>query len=1143
MTSCHTRTEEELQEAALMDEDTAGFGEIQNTPHETLQGPAAGRRSIGVNNTISDTISATRRWILTAVKLATLVVLEVPLRTLEQMGRITLRLEESPFASADEMLTKVGGLPRWTTIKNLSQTDLEGGELELQDMKGSWKDSAVASQQNGTNYKHRSTQQSSANADRRRENNTPKTKEEVKKTPAMSKLETATEVGKEPRTLHGSSRDIIRTSSLTTSRPTSPSHARSCTGSRWKTSTLTLLFLTVMTSDTRVDAKTEYSLEKREYNPRSMPNITFTVYDCTRSPDNVYSGIDLGQIDECKDIRHDYEEPTEDTKITLIQSNVPQTIKVARCKLTISKNLAFSGMHGHIYRTTDYVVDKSLYVNREACFTMVKYRTFTCPTEVCRGRPSHQFKVPLNKTKVVTWYTYGGYDEDSWPIPETFVPEGQTQSVYAIETSTLKVTLDEYVGEVDFSNDVLTVPALNTRMDHDLTFSPQDNNGLLAWRKAKYRCNETLSKISTNNATIYKLKKDRLAPGADHELSGAMVIIQNQEEDRSSGVVIQPGYHSCLGQCHRTNVKDLVACVGDVQGVDDISTRPATSATRINMQAMATLLYMTNRLDRYELSERMHASMCELDRRTIAQDYASILNSRNPYALHGMELAKSGKAVNKTQAITIRGIVGYLHNCTAQVARLVQVSNCTQQIPCEIIDHMTGKPRLAFADPVNFHLLDYPSVIKCTPGLPVQYRINDVYYCHGPEHRSCPSGTEPTVIRPSVGSGAGGILNGDIEGMTGLTITPEQLETIREVHENTEHGDVVLTNVVQNVMANTMNLNGGEPMGIHLGMPLTKLDIDFLTGTVAGQMFFLFRIFGQFYLHVFGIMIILSLAQYIFNSCYRIYYVWIHNDKRIGWYLFKAFLAVLFSSAVLPGLILVAVTKAVRERLNEDREKVIADPDYTIYKERVAFTERTIDNMRDFILQHHSGDKDEAYQRLTNSVYPSEQLAQLRRREQRVRESEGNLQGIVEEFSNRTSGGEAEEHWVGDKTPGLLEAVTEAGDRDVCQEFVSSLGRNSKDSEDTKTKKKNAVIRLIRTKKRDLEETERELDEALDKENEHPQKAPGKESPDVKRLQDSYRSQHDNLRGLESFLGHLINEETASSRIDGVEPNGARRKR
>ena len=62
--------------------------------------------------------------------------------------------------------------------------------------------------------------------------------------------------------------------------------------------------------------------------------------------------------------------------------------------------------------------------------------------------------------------------------------------------------------------------------------------------------------------------------------------------------------------------------------------------------------------------------------------------------------------------------------------------------------------------------------------------------------------------------------------------------------------------------------------------------------------------------------------------------------------LLKALLAVLFSSAVLPGLILVAVAKAVRERLNEGRKNVIADPEYTVYKERVSFAERSLESLR-----------------------------------------------------------------------------------------------------------------------------------------------------------------------------------------------------
>ena len=87
--------------------------------------------------------------------------------------------------------------------------------------------------------------------------------------------------------------------------------------------------------------------------------------------------------------------------------------------------------------------------------------------------------------------------------------------------------------------------------------------------------------------------------------------------------------------------------------------------------------------------------------------------------------------------------------------------------------------------------------------------------------------------------------------------------------------------------------------------------------------------------------------------------------------LLKALFAVLFSSAVLPGLILVAVGRAVKERQDEDRQNLISDPDYASYKDRVAFTERSLDHIRAYMIEQFQGDRDsEEYQRLTQSFTP-----------------------------------------------------------------------------------------------------------------------------------------------------------------------------
>ena len=228
---------------------------------------------------------------------------------------------------------------------------------------------------------------------------------------------------------------------------------------------LTALTLSAFITTTRAqDQPPQFSIEKREYDPRAAPLINFTVYDCTQSADNLYSGIDLGKIDECKDIHHDYMEPTNDTEITLVQGNVPSMIDVYRCKLVINKRLEMYGMYGHLWKVVDYIVGKKLYIDRDTCMALVKYRKFICPTEVCIGRPSHLVEVPPNVTKVLRWQTRGSWDGDD-AYPESFVPEGSTETVSAIETATLEITLDQFVGEVDFSNDAIVRSLCNQRQD------------------------------------------------------------------------------------------------------------------------------------------------------------------------------------------------------------------------------------------------------------------------------------------------------------------------------------------------------------------------------------------------------------------------------------------------------------------------------------------------------------------------------------------------------------------------------------------------------------------------------------------------------------------------------------------------------
>ena len=237
---------------------------------------------------------------------------------------MTLLPGGSPLESADAM--KWAGIPSWEGIPVPPQ---EEEDIELTELRGrSWRSSAMTSMPNGKDSTPESTLRLLANAIGSGDRSTLEVVEEVRPNPLKNKRE------------HIITSKTTKTSSSKVSTKPSTECPTSCKSVGWQLTpataltALTLLAAIFLAMIGMTNAQTEgkYSLEKRQYDPMSMPNITFTLYDCTQSPDNVYAGIDLGQIDECKDLRHDYEGPSNDTEITLVQANVPSLTKVARCK-------------------------------------------------------------------------------------------------------------------------------------------------------------------------------------------------------------------------------------------------------------------------------------------------------------------------------------------------------------------------------------------------------------------------------------------------------------------------------------------------------------------------------------------------------------------------------------------------------------------------------------------------------------------------------------------------------------------------------------------------------------------------------------------------------------------------------------------
>ena len=717
-----------------------------------------------------------------------------------------------------------------------------------------------------------------------------------------------------------------------------------------------------------------YDLSRREYDPRKITNVNTTAYDC--SINSNYSAVDLKDLNDCHSPETDYL-PVEAINVSLIQTNVPIHINVLRCRLKLTKKAIVHGMNSHGYRFYDNVRDKMLWLPPDACADMhsKEGRKFLCPSEICGGKASDMIQIPRNDEEVrYDWQTRGSYDEGDNAIPTTFeLTNGDT--IYGVETAYLKIILSNYTATLNARTRVVEIPNLHARINFDQGFYYHETAGLLAWAKPDLNCS-MFSTIITKDApaTIRKLKPEKRPTGAGNEYVGAIVIVEDEKANRATGVVLSETKDSCTANCHETNVDSLNVCIGsELDSLDPLETRPATRLTRLNMQSQGTYLDLNARLGRDELHAEMVTEICRIEKKLIHQDIASILNTANPYALVGMSTTDPDKPLDNVHDVVIMGSVAYFSKCRPEPVRVLEIANCTQQIPV-----VRANGDLWFMDSISSKLVEFPNVITCITGLPVQYKINGRFYCHDPVHRACPQGTEPNQLQPAAGEKGRGIQIDDLKHLGDLTTTAEQEYQIREHKKLAEMNYVVVNQMARNAALNTRDNSRRLGGIINIAMPLTDFDIDRLTDAVAGKMFFMFKILGQVYLHILGITMFLTVIKHLCECAYRMYYLY----KHYGWglWMWKAMFQTVFSVVALPKVMLMSSVKEVQNNFASQRDKILPKPDLKKYDDAIRHHNESIKHLRQCLLDLSTTAPTHDRQRLVNHLYPIEDLVTESRR-------------------------------------------------------------------------------------------------------------------------------------------------------------------
>ena len=711
--------------------------------------------------------------------------------------------------------------------------------------------------------------------------------------------------------------------------------------------------------ESQSEQKVDYDFEAREIDPDKIDPRAFVAYDCNDIPSPTNESevkmraIDLTKVDECPNLETDYL-PVEKRPVTLVQSNVPVRINVSRCHARISKFYTRHGWDSAIHSAKPFQT-RTIDLGGDICVELRRQGQFSCPPSICGpgNRYSPMLKVTDGKATEYEWYLVGGHDQYYNSKDEKFNREENQAWVEKYGNIFAQMTLYTEMFEANLDIKTQRVWADELHFNGDYTHGGVFHRdfGTFGWTyEPKEECDHSLARIVEEpKAAVYQMKPSLRAGGGQFEFAGALVVIKNGTSNRASGLVVRAAADRCIPTCLETNIPDVTVCFSNesitaARQLPRIEDRPSTRINRLNMRGMGTFLDIQSKLGDAELHQQLAAEMCALDMKMLRSDFSSLV-SGNQYALSALSITDPDRVVqgqtnSSVFSVSVRGSVAYLLECQPITVRPVGIPICTQQLPVALPN---GK--LGFVDAINLHLIGFPTPTECTKAMPVQFLIGGQRFCQSPgEIGPCPDGSEPTVLKPMVGR-ARGIKFSDLEAIGGLTFTEEQMNKLRKTRTAIEWGISSYSVIASKALEQSID-SSGQPISLHLGIPLSFKDIDFLTDKVKAAMFVLYGFFGQAVFHVITFTVLSVLFSHYCGCVARMYYL--YKIRSCGCWMFPATVTSILSIVFLPVLILKGIMSTTKESLKEFRMGALPPPNY---HRNVQMLNEHIDMLKDEIRQ------------------------------------------------------------------------------------------------------------------------------------------------------------------------------------------------
>jgi hypothetical protein len=258
----------------------------------------------------------------------------------------------------------------------------------------------------------------------------------------------------------------------------------------------------------------------------------------------------------------------------------------------------------------------------------------------------------------------------------------------------------------------------------------------------------------------------------------------------------------------------------------------------------------------------------------------------NPYSLLDL--------YGKGHTVVVAGAAAYITRCYPVEATKAEYANCTHQIPVQV------NGSLRFADPFNWVLSDYGTIVPCSDVTPVRWKIKENWYCASPRAQRCEA---PEQLTPQA------VVWEEVDFTTGLgqsLFTQAQIDA----HKAFQKSQASRQAVIQKVTNAALNhaTEGGE-----LGITIDTGDMNEIKYVVGGFLFPLFPLLGQFWTIASGTFLAIVALKVLIGCILR--GIVIYLDKGCGFWMLGAIWSTLFTVLRTPGALASSAVAALRQPL------------------------------------------------------------------------------------------------------------------------------------------------------------------------------------------------------------------------------------